>query len=183
MHKDIQKIIFTEEKIQSRIKQLAKKINNDYKNKNLLLVVILRGAALFLADLSRQIRIPHWIDFIVATRYGYYDTPRGEVKLIKDLDQPIYNKDILIIEDIIDNGTTIHYIMKHLKQRKPKSLKICSLFDKPYHRRIKIKINYCGFKVPDKFVVGYGLDYKQRYRNFPYLAVLKPEIHSRVKFS
>lgn len=177
MHKDVQKIILTEKQIQAKIQELAKRINADYKNKDLVLIVILRGAAMFLADLSKQINVPHTIDFIVATRYGYHDAPRGEVKLIKDLDQSISGKNILIIEDIVDNGCTIKYIYDHLKQRGPKSLKICTLFDKPYNRKIKIKLDYTGFLVQEEFVVGYGLDYKQKYRNLPYLAILKPEIY------
>ncbi|MFH1453326.1 MAG: hypoxanthine phosphoribosyltransferase [Armatimonadota bacterium] len=178
MHPDLKEIIITEEKIQSKIKELAGQISEDYKDKDLLMLVILRGGVMFLADLSRNLTINTSIDFMAVTRYSGSMTPSNEVKIIKDLDKPIEDKDVLIIEDIIDNGKTLSFLTEHLKHRKPRSIKICTLLDKPERRKTSIQPDYNGFVIPDKFVVGYGLDYKQRYRNLPYIGVMKQEIYS-----
>lgn len=174
MHPDIAEVIITEDEIKKRVAELAEQISNDYNGKNLLLLVLLRGGVLFLADLSRQLTVNAEIDFMAVTRYTG-DAPSNEVKIIKDLDKPIEDKDVLIIEDIIDNGNTLDFVIKHLKHRSPKSLKICTLLDKPSQRIVNINSDYNGFVIPDKFVVGYGLDYKQRYRNLPYIGILKTE--------
>jgi hypoxanthine phosphoribosyltransferase len=172
---DVEKILFTEEEIKTRIIQMGEEISRDYKDKDLVLIAILRGAIIFLADLSRSIKLDLTLDFMVVTRYGYSDKP-GEVKILKDLDVCIENKDVLIVEDVIDNGDTLNFLIENLKLRNPASLKICTLFDKPTHRRVPIKPHYNGFFIPDRFVVGYGLDYKQKYRNLPFLATLKPGV-------
>lgn len=175
MNSDIEEILFSAEQIKARVQEMGLEISRDYADKDLLLVTVLRGAIIFLADLSRSLNIQASIDFMVVTRYGYRDQPE-EVKILKDLDAPIEGRHVLIVEDIIDNGETLHYITKTLKLRNPVSLKICTLFDKPYRRTVPIKPDYNGFVCPDRFVVGYGLDFKQRYRNFPFLAVLKREV-------
>lgn len=173
MHPDIAEILISEDKIQKRVSELAVKISEDYKGADLLLLVILRGGVSFLADLSRCLTINADIDFMAVTRYGCGMEPSNEVKIIKDLDKPIDGKDVLIVEDIIDNGKTLDFVVKHLQHRHPKSIKICTLLDKPSRRKVDLNPDYNGFTIPDKFVVGYGLDYKQRYRNLPYIGMLK----------
>lgn len=172
MHPDLEEVLYTEEEIRTRINELGKQISKDYQNEDLILIVILRGAVVFLADLTRTIDVNAMIDFIVVTRYGYADKP-GQLKIIKDLDYPIEGKHIIIIEDIIDEGYTLFHLKEALLLRRPASLKICALFDKPAGRKINIKPDYAGFTIPDKFVVGYGLDFKQKFRNLPYLASVK----------
>jgi hypoxanthine phosphoribosyltransferase len=172
---DVEQILFTEEEIKNRINQMGVQISKDYKDKDTVLIAILRGAIIFFADLSRAIKQNITLDFMVVTRYGYSDQP-GEVKILKDLDTCIEKKHVLIVEDVIDRGDTLNYLLENLKLRNPASLKVCTLFDKPVHRRVRIKPDYNGFIIPDRFVVGYGLDYKQKYRNLPYLATLKPGV-------
>lgn len=179
MHPDIAEIIITEDEIKTRVAQLAKQLSEDYKDKNLFLLVLLRGGVLFLADLSRQLTINAEIDFMAVTRYTG-EVPSNEVKIIKDLDKPIEDKDVLIVEDIIDNGNTLDFVVKQLKHRNPKSLKICTLLDKPSQRMVNINSDYNGFVIEDRFVVGYGLDYKQRYRNLPYIGILKQVVSCKL---
>lgn len=176
MKNDIDKILFTTTEIEEKIKTLAQKINEDYADKELLVVTLLRSAFMFVSDLSRHLTINPYLDFIVVTRYGYGDMLGKEPKILKDLDVPVNDKHILIIENIVDNGKTLFYIKEGLKIRKPLSIKTCTLFNKPKKREVEIEPDYNGFVVPDQFVVGYGLDYKQKYRNLPYLATLKKEI-------
>lgn len=175
MHSELDDVLFTEEQIKERIKALGQQISEDYTEKELIIIVILRGAVVFLADLTRCMDINATIDFIVVTRYGYADKP-GQLRIIKDLDYPIEGKHIIIIEDIVDEGCTLFYLKEALLLRKPASLKICTLFDKPENRKMSIVPDYIGFTIPDKFIVGYGLDYKQRFRNLPYLASIKNNI-------
>ncbi len=177
MHNDLKEILITEYEIKTRLKELGVLISEDYKVKFPLLICILRGAFLFLADLIREIKIPLSIDFMAISSYGGKTESNGEVKILKDLDTYIEGRHVLIIEDIVDTGLTMDSVTRLLKTRKPKSLKICTLLDKVERRRIKVNIDYFGFKIPNKFVVGYGLDYEEKYRNLPYIGVLKEEIY------
>lgn len=177
MNEDIEKIYFSAEEISEIVKGLGAKISEDYKDKNLLLVSILKGSVIFMADLMRAITIPCRIDFMSVTSYGSGTKTSGVVKIIKDLDINLEGYDLLIVEDILDSGKTLHYVMDILKTRHPASIKICTLFDKPDRREAKVTADYSGSVVPDEFIVGYGLDYDERYRNLPYIGVLKPEIY------
>lgn len=178
MKNHIEQVLITEEQIKEKIKELGEKISNDYRNcDNLLLVGVLKGAVVFMADLIRNIDIPLDIDFMAVSSYGSSTESSGVVRILKDLDDPIEGKDLLVVEDIIDSGLTLSYMCDILKSRKPKSLKICALLDKPSRRKIDLKVDYLGFEIPDYFVVGYGLDYAEKYRNLPDICVLKPEIY------
>ncbi|MEW6557782.1 MAG: hypoxanthine phosphoribosyltransferase [Elusimicrobiota bacterium] len=178
MHNDIAEIIFTEQQIQKRIKELAGQVSKNYKGKQLTLVSVLKGATIFLADLMKNLKIPLSIDFMAVSSYKETEST-GVVRLIMDLRESPENKNLLIIEDIIDTGLTMHYLCENLKTRRPKSLKICSLLYKPARKIKDIKIDYLGFEVPDRFVVGYGMDYNELYRNLPYIGILKPEVYRR----
>jgi len=177
MDEDVKEILITEDEIKARIKELGILISEDYKEKFPLLICILRGAFLFLADLIIKTSIPLSIDFMAISTYAGKTESSGEVKILKDLDTSIEGRHVLIIEDIVDTGLTMDSVTRLLKTRKPKSLKICTLLDKVERRRIKVNIDYFGFKIPNKFVVGYGLDYEEKYRNLPYIGVLKEEIY------
>jgi hypoxanthine phosphoribosyltransferase len=172
LERDIKKILFSEEQLEKKVAQLGKEITEDYKGKELILVGVLKGANIFMSDLMRAIRLPIKIDFIAVSSYGSSTKSSGVVKFIKDLDYSIEDKHVLIVEDIIDTGLTLHYLCKNLLSRRPKSLKICTLLDKPERRKINIKIDYKGFDIPDEFIVGYGIDYAEKYRNLPYVAAL-----------
>ncbi len=178
MENDISKILITKEEIQQKINEFGYKINNDYKEKNLIMISLLKGSIIFMADLMRAININCKIDFMSVSSYGLGNKTSGTVKIIKDLDIDIINKDVLIIEDILDSGLTLEYIISILSKRKPKSIKICTLLNKPEKRQVDIIPDYSGFDVPNEFIVGYGLDYAEKYRNLPYIAVLKPEIYN-----
>ncbi|MCJ7667099.1 MAG: hypoxanthine phosphoribosyltransferase [Anaerolineae bacterium] len=175
MRQDIAEVLITEEEIKAKTKELAQRITQDYRGKDLLLVCILKGGMMFLADLMREIEIPLDIDFMAISSYGNATESTGVVRILMDLATPIKGRNILIVEDIIDTGRTLHYITQNLRTRNPASLKICTLLDKRARRVIDIPLDYVGFEVPDKFVVGYGLDYGQVYRNLPFIGVLKPE--------
>lgn len=175
---NIQEIILTEEDIKERIKILGKLISEEYKGKDLILVSILKGSFIFSADLIRSLDNVSAIDFMVVSSYGADTKTSGKVKIIKDLAFPIENRHILIVDDIIDSGTTLHYLKSFLKSRNPASIKIATLLDKPTRRKEKIEADYVGFVIPDKFVVGYGLDYDEKYRELPYIGVLKPEAYN-----
>lgn len=175
---NIQEIILTEEEIKERIKILGKLISEEYKGKDLVLVSILKGSFIFFADLIRSIDHVSAIDFMVVSSYGADTKTSGKVKIIKDLTFPIENRHILIVDDIIDSGTTLHYLKSFLKSRNPASIKIATLLDKPTRRKEKIEADYVGFVIPDKFVVGYGLDYDEKYRELPYIGILKPEAYN-----
>ena len=167
--------LISEKEIAERIEELGKKISEDFKDEELILVALLRGSALFLADISRKITSNCRIDFMCVSSYGNSMETSGNINIKKDLDEDICNKNVLIIEDIIDTGTTLYKIKEFLLQRKPKSLKICTLLDKPSRRVHDVKIDYVGFTIPDVFIVGYGIDYAQRYRTLPYLAEVVKE--------
>ena len=178
MHDDIQTILVTEEQLQAKVAQLGARISQDYAGKDLLLVSILKGAVVFMADLMRAVTIPCSIDFMVVSSYGGTNTETtGLVKIVKDLDADLTGKDVLIVEDVLDTGVTLSNLVPMLKMRNPSSVKICAILDKPARRKTDIAADYRGFEVPDAFVVGYGLDYNEKYRNLPYVGVLKPEIY------
>lgn len=177
MKNDIAKVLLTEEDIKKIVNNLGEQISRDYSGKKLLLVSILKGSVVFMADLMRAITIPCQIDFMSVSSYGKGTKTSGTVKIIKDLDIDIKDYDLLIVEDILDSGMTLSYISRLLDGRKPNSIKICTFLDKPERRVADIKADYVGTRVPDEFVVGYGLDYAEKYRNLPYLGVLKPEIY------
>ncbi|MCF6462270.1 hypoxanthine phosphoribosyltransferase [Clostridium sp. Cult1] len=174
----IKEILLTEEEIEAKIKELGKQITEDYKGKNLMLVGILKGAVMFMAELAKNIDMPVLMDFMAVSSYGKSSTSTGIVKIIKDLDCSIENKDILIVEDIIDTGLTLSYLTDNLKKRGAKSVKIVTLLDKPDRRKANVPVDYRGFSIPDEFVVGFGLDYAEQYRNLPYVAALKEEVYS-----
>lgn len=176
---DIGRILIDEETLQKRVKELGRQITEDYRGKDLVIIGILKGAVLFLADLAKEIKLPLSIDFMAVSSYGSSTRSSGVVRFLKDLDEEIEGRDVLIVEDIIDTGLTLHYLMKNLLSRKPKSLKICCCLDKPSRRTVDIKAEYVGFEIPDEFVVGYGLDYAEKYRNLPYICVLNPEIYKK----
>lgn len=164
--------IITQEQMRSRIRELGRQISTDYAGKDLVLVGVLKGAYAFFADLARAIRIPVRVDFIVVTSYGTGAKTSGKVKLVTELTEQIKNKDVLLVEDIVDSGLTVQYLMKAFAKRKPKSIQVCTLLSKPERRVVDVHVQYTGFKISDQYVVGYGLDYQQKYRNLPYLAVL-----------
>ncbi|MBQ6053638.1 MAG: hypoxanthine phosphoribosyltransferase [Clostridia bacterium] len=173
--KDV-KVFLSEKEIKEKVAELGKQISEDYRgsDKNLLVISILKGSVIFLSDLIRNIDIDLSIDFMVISSYGRSTSSKGNVKIIKDLDINISNYDLLIVEDILDSGYTLSKLLEILKVRKPKSLKICTLLDKPDRRVVNVDLDYCGFTVPDEFIVGYGLDYDEKYRNLPYIGILEP---------
>jgi len=177
--KDIKNIMISEEEIAKRVKELGKQLTEEYNGKELLVVGILKGCMLFLSDLVRTIDLPLTMDFMVVSSYGTTTKSSGVVRIIKDLEREIEGKDVLIVEDIVDTGLTLSYLIENFKTRNPKSVKVCSLLDKPDRRKAQVDIQYVGFKIPDEFVVGYGLDYSEIYRNLPFVCVLKPEIYSK----
>lgn len=177
MHPDILKISITEEEIQKRVQELGQQITQDYAGKSVLVIGILKGAMIFMADLVRNIKVPTYLDFMAVSSYGSSTQSSGAVRILKDLDKSIEGKHILIVEDIVDTGLTLNYLLDNLRSRGPASIKICTLLSKPERRKAAVDVDYNGFFIPDEFVVGYGLDYDERYRNLPYIAVLKPEIY------
>jgi hypoxanthine phosphoribosyltransferase len=177
IYTDIEEILISEEQLRARIIELGQAITRDYQEKHLLLLGTLKGAIPFIADLARAINLPLELDYMAVTSYGDSTQSSGVVRIIKDLEGPIERKHILIVEDIIDSGLTLHYLINLLLQRKPLSLRICSLLSKERERVHEIAVDYLGFSIPDKFVVGYGLDYAQRYRNLPYIGILKPRVY------
>ena len=178
MKNDIEEILITETEIQERIKQLGDQISKDYKGKNPVLICILKGGIVFLSDLMRNISTKVELDFMSLSSYGDSTKSSGVVRIKKDIDVDIANRDVIIVEDIVDSGLTLKYLDEYFMQHNPKSVKICTLLDKPNAHQIDIKIDYLGFEVGNEFVVGYGLDYAQKYRNLPYIGILKKEIYS-----
>lgn len=178
MHDDILKVLLTQEELREKVKELGRQITQDYQGKNLMIVTVLKGAVVFLADLMREIDVPAEIDFMVVSSYGAGTKSSGVVKIVKDLDVPLKDKDLLIVEDILDSGMTLSYLKELLEGREPRSICIATLLDKPARRKVDLKADYIGYSVPDEFVVGYGLDYDEKYRNLPYIGILKPEVYS-----
>lgn len=179
LNNDILKVLLTEEELKAKCAEMGAQITKDYQGKNLLLVTVLKGAVVYLADLMRHIDLPCSIDFMVVSSYGSGTETSGVVKIVKDLDQDLAGKDILIVEDILDTGVTLHYLKGLLQSRNPASIRIATLLDKPERRKVDLQSDYAGFQVPDEFVVGYGLDYAEKYRNLPYIGILKPEVYSK----
>lgn len=177
MENDVSKILISEKEIQEKIQELGAQISEDYKGKKLLLVSVLKGSVLVMADLMRAISIPVRIDFMSVSSYGNAVKTSGVVKIIKDLDIDISGYDVLIVEDILDSGMTLSYLTQILAKRNPNSIKVLTLLDKPERRQVEVPIDYVGFEVPDEFVIGYGLDYDEKYRNLPYIGILKPEVY------
>ncbi|HWQ78245.1 MAG TPA: hypoxanthine phosphoribosyltransferase [Anaerovoracaceae bacterium] len=167
------KIMITEEQLKQRVKELGQQISEDYKGKEILFIGILRGAVIFMSDLIREITLDTQIDFMAVTSYGASTKSSGVVRILKDLDADIEGQDVIIVEDIIDSGTTLHYLRDYLQGRMPKTLKICALLDKPERREADIRADYTGFEIENKFIVGYGLDYNGKYRNLPYITCLE----------
>lgn len=177
MHDDIEKVLFSKEQIKEIVSRLGTEISNDYKDKNLLLVGILKGSVVFMADLMRELSIPCNIEFMALSSYGSETRSSGVVRVLKDLSIDIKDYDVLVIEDILDSGNTLFQLKTMLEMRNPKSLKICTFFDKPERRTADITADYVGAEIPDAFIVGYGLDYAEKYRNLSYVGVIKPEIY------
>jgi hypoxanthine phosphoribosyltransferase len=178
LNNGVERILISREQIQQKIKELGARITEDYKDKeNILLVGVLKGAFIFMADLIRHIDLPLQVDFMAVSSYGASTESSGVVRILKDLEHDLHGKNLLIIEDIIDSGLTLSYLYDILNSRKPDSIKICALLDKPSRRKANIHVDYLGFEIPDHFVVGYGLDFDERYRNLPYVCVLKPEAY------
>jgi hypoxanthine phosphoribosyltransferase len=169
----IGEILVPEDDLRARVAKLGAELSRDYAESDLVIVGVLKGAVLFIADLMRELTIPCEVDFMALSSYGSSTDSSGVVRILKDLDAPIEGRDVLIVEDIIDSGLTLHYLMKNLNARGPRSLEVCSLLIKPERRRVELPIRYVGFEIPNKFVVGYGLDHRQRYRNLPYVAALR----------
>jgi hypoxanthine phosphoribosyltransferase len=177
MHDDIEEILIPADIILAKVDELGKRITADYQGKNLLLLGTLKGAVPFIADLARAIDLPLEIDYMAVSSYGNTTESSGIVRILKDLEGPVQHKNVLIVEDIVDSGQTLHYLMDVLRQRRPLSLRVCALLDKGRERVKPVELDYTGFQIPDRFVVGYGLDYAQRYRNLPYIGILKPSVY------
>ena len=167
------RVLLSEEEVDARIQEVADVINKDYEGKDVHMICVLKGGVFFMCELAKRITRPVTLDFMSVSSYGDDTKSSGVVKIVKDLDQPLEGKDVLIVEDIIDSGRTLYYLMDILAKRKPKSMKLCTLLDKPERRVKDVKVDYVGFNIPDEFVVGYGLDYAQRYRNLPFIGVVE----------
>jgi len=178
VHSDVKEVLFSAEELGKRVRELGKQITGEYQGKELLVIGVLKGANVFLADLIRRIELPLEIDFIAAASYGSSTESSGVVRLLKDLDYPIENRHVLLVEDLIDTGLTLHYLAENLKARQPASFQICTLLDKPERRKVSMEVDYKGFDIPDEFIVGYGIDFNQKYRNLSYIATLKPEVYA-----
>lgn len=178
MHKDCERILISEAEINTMVKNIAAKINEDYKGKNLLLVGLLKGSVVFMADLMKELTVDVKIDFMCVSSYGTSTESSGRVNIIKDVSQPVEGLDVLIVEDIIDSGNTLSFILKYFKAKGVNSVKICTLLSKPDRRVVEIPVDYMGAEIPDEFVIGYGLDFAENYRNLPYVGILKRSVYS-----
>lgn len=177
LEKDIQEVLFSQQQLEERVSQIAQEITRDYAGQEIVLISVLRGSFVFMADLCRRIDLPCTIDFMSVSSYGKGTSSTGQVQITKDLSGDISGKHILVVEDILDSGNTLSYLLKLLEQRKPASIRLCTLLDKPERRVKPVEVHYSGFTIPDAFVVGYGLDYAEHYRNLPYIGILKPEVY------
>ncbi|GEL06633.1 hypoxanthine phosphoribosyltransferase [Salisediminibacterium halotolerans] len=174
----IDETLLSEEQIQKRVKELAEEIERDFNNEPIVLIAVLKGSFVFAADLMRSVSGNVQVDFISVSSYGNQTETTGKVRLLKDLDTNITDENVVVVEDIVDSGLTLHFLIDHLNMHKPKALKICSLLDKPERRQVEMEIDYVGFRIPDKFIVGYGIDYAQQYRNLPYIATVEQQASS-----
>lgn len=179
MNRDIERVLLTEQEIAEKVKELGAQISRDYADKNPIVVCVLKGSFIFMADLVRAINVPCTVDFMSVSSYGAGTTSSGEVKIVKDFDQSVEGRHLIIVEDILDSGRTLSYLMKTLKARGAASITLCTFLDKPERRVVPVEVTYSGFTVPDAFIVGYGLDYDQMYRNLPYVGVLKPSVYEK----
>ncbi len=177
LHDDVEEILLDSETVANRVSELAAELTADYAGRDPVLVSVLKGALVFLADLMRAMDLPSSIDLMEVSSYGAEAESSGQVRILKDLSKPIEGRDVIIVEDIIDTGLTLNYLLRYLWERNPASIRICCLLDKPARRLAEIPIDYIGFTIPDRFVIGYGLDYDERYRNLPYIGVLKPSVY------
>jgi hypoxanthine phosphoribosyltransferase len=177
---DIEQILITDDDVQAKIRELGDRITEDYRGRDLLLIGVLKGAFVLMADLSRNIRLPLQFDFMAVSSYGAATKTSGVVRIMKDLDRDIDGKDVLLVEDIVDSGLTLAYLLRNLRARKPASLEVCALLQKPEVQQVPLDIKYRGFEIPPVFVVGYGLDFAEKYRNLPYVATLKPEAYAHM---
>ena len=179
LEQDIERVLFTEQELKVRVAELAAQIDRDYAGKEPMLISVLRGSFIFMADLARAIHLPCTVDFMAVSSYGSGTTSSGQVKITKDLSESIEGRDIIVVEDILDSGNTLSYLFQLLQARHPASVRLCTLLDKPSRRTKPITADYTGFSVDDLFVVGYGLDYAEKYRNLPYIGVLKPAVYEK----
>ena len=177
LEKDIQEVLFSEEQLKARVREIGAQIEKDYAGKEIMLVSVLRGSFVFMADLCRAIDLPCTLDFMSVSSYGKGTKSSGQVQITKDLSEDISGRHLIVVEDILDSGNTLNYLLNILQHRHPASVSICTLFDKPSRRVKPVSARYIGFEVPDAFIVGYGLDYAEKYRNLPYIGILKPEIY------
>jgi len=178
MYADLkEELLLTRDQIAQRVREMGRQITEDFAGKDMVVICILKGAAVFFVDLIREIDLPMSMDFMAISSYGSATKSSGVVRILKDLDKPINGKDVLVVEDIVDSGMTLSFLRENLLSRGAKSLKICTLLDKPDRRRVPLHVDYFGFVIPDEFVVGYGLDYAEKYRNLPDIGVLRPEIY------
>lgn len=174
---DVERVLIPSETLQQRVRELGKQISRDYRGLNPLLLCVLKGGYLFLADLTRHLCVRHSIDFMAISSYGAGTESTGVVRILKDLDTDISGRHVLVVEDIIDTGNTLAYLLENLRSRRPASVRVCTLLSKPARRRVDLHVDYVGFEIPDEFVVGYGLDYAEAYRNLPFIGVLRPEVY------
>ena len=174
---DIQEVLFSEEQLKNRVREIAQQITADYQGKEIMLISVLRGSFVFMADLCRAIDLPCTLDFMAVSSYGKGTKSSGQVQITKDLSEDISDRHIIVVEDILDSGNTLSYLLKLLEARHPASIRLCTLLDKPERRTKPVHVDYSGFSIPDAFVVGYGLDYDEKYRNLPYIGILKPRVY------
>ena len=179
MKEDIKEILISEEQILSKVKEIGEKVSKDFEGKPLLLVGVLKGSVVFISDLMKNISIKCQVDFMAVSSYGNSTESSGVVRILKDLDSNIEGKNLLIVEDIIDSGVTLDYLSKYFKERGANSVAIATLLNKPARRKVDLKVDYVGFEVPDEFIVGYGIDYAENYRNLPFIGTLKPEVYEK----
>ena len=177
LHKDVESVLLSQEKLEKIVKSLAKQIEKDYNDKEFMMIGLLKGSVAFMADLMKRINLDFSIDFIVASSYGSGTESSGRVKIVSDLTLPVQGKDVLIVEDIIDSGNTLNFVMNYLMTKGANSVKVCTLCDKPSRRKVPLVPDYCGAEIPDEFIVGYGLDYDEKYRNLPYIGILKRSVY------
>lgn len=167
------KVLLSEEEVDERIKAIGGQISKDYQGKEVHLICVLKGGSFFMCELAKRITVPVSFDFMSVSSYGSDTKSSGVVRIVKDLDEPIQGKDVIVVEDIVDSGRTLNYLLEMLRDRKPNSLRLCTLLDKPDRRVVNVPVDYTGFQIPDEFVVGYGLDYDQKYRNLPYIGIVE----------